>query len=134
MAKLTIIDNPDITLWYYEETKIIHHQIHKPSRGESFRQVLAEGLNLVRKTGAKKWLSDDRNNIVQTPEDVDWATTVWTPEMIKAGWKYWALILPEIMLGELNMKHFIKDFEQLDFVVKVFTNPGEAIKWLEEVE
>ena len=133
MARLIIIDNPDITLWYYEETNILHHQSHKIITGDSFRLVLTEGLNVAKKYGVQKWLSDDRRNSVQSREDIDWANTVWTPQMIKAGWKYWAIILPEIMIGQLNMNHYIKSFKEYNFVVNTFTDPEEALKWLEEI-
>ena len=134
MAKLTIIDNQDVTLYYHEETQIVHHELHKFIKGDTFREALLRGLDLIKNNGAKKWLSDDRQNGALTPADTDWAITVWSPQVIQAGWKYWAIVLPEVVVGQLNMKRFAKDYAQKGVTVELFTDPDAALKWLEEVK
>jgi hypothetical protein len=134
MAKLTIIDNPEITLWYYEETRIIHHKIHKMISGKTLRQTLMKGLELFKKNNASKWLSDDRQSSALTPEDTEWGFSVWSPQVIAAGWKYWAVVLPEIMLGQLNMNYVIDDYAKKGVTVELFSDPEAALKWLEEVK
>ncbi len=134
MAKLTIIDNQDVTLYYHEETQIVHHEPHPFIKGDTFREALLCGLDLIKNNGAKKWLSDDRQNGALTPADTDWAITVWSPQVIQAGWKYWAIVLPEMVVGQLNMKRFAKDYAQKGVTVELFTYPDAALKWLEEVK
>ena len=131
MQKVTIHENEYITLWYYPETKIIHHQFHKYIYGDEFRKGLNAGVEAMKNYGATKWLSDDRNNMALPVEDVEWAKTDWFPRTLKAGWKFWALVQPEKAIGQLNMKQFTETYSKLGVTVNVFSNPDEAMKWLE---
>jgi hypothetical protein len=132
MATLTIIENEFVSLWYHEEVKIVHHQFHKFLYGEPFRACLTQGIELLKKYGAAKWLSDDLNNSAIPKEDSEWSSNVWRPSAIAAGWRYWALILPEKVVGQMSLKSIIRQFYQ-DSPVKVefFSDPPSARKWLE---
>jgi hypothetical protein len=132
MSKMTIIDNEFVTLWYYPEKKIVHHQFHKFLYGQAFRDALNAGVELLQKYGAQKWLSDDRKNSALPKEDVEWAETDWFPRTKKAGWKYWALVLPEQVIGQMNMKRFVRDYSEQGVTVQVFSDPAEAMIWLEK--
>lgn len=131
MSKTTIIDNEYASLWYYPETKIVHHQIKKYIYGEQLQNLLSKGTEVLKKNGAQKWLSDDRSNNALRPQDSEWTDNVWFPNTTKAGWKYWALVQPEKTIGQMNMKKKTTFVTNAGVVVKVFSNPNEAIKWLE---
>jgi hypothetical protein len=132
MEKQAIVDNENMTLWYYPETNIIYHQFHKFTQGKMLRDGLIVGAETLEKNKVQKWLSDDRKNSVMGKEDMDWGATVWRPRVIKGGWKYWALVLPEKAIGQLNMKQIIKQYADTGVTVQVFENPDEALKWLED--
>jgi hypothetical protein len=131
MPKATLIDNEYVTLWYHPETKIVHHQFHKYIYGQEFRNVLETGLKVFKEKGAQKWLSDDRNNSALPAEDGAWGQQDWTPRMLEAGWKYWAIVLPQKVIGQMNMQRFIEDNAGLGLTMQAFTDPDEALKWLE---
>jgi hypothetical protein len=132
MATLTIIDNEFVTLWYHEDSKIVHHQFHKFLFGEPFRECLSNGVETLRKYKAEKWLSDDRNNSAIPKEDFDWSTNEWRPDAIEAGWRFWALVLPESVVGQMSLTNIIRHFYQDGPVrVELFSDPDEAVKWLE---
>ncbi|MFL0198830.1 hypothetical protein ACJDU8_25250 [Clostridium sp. WILCCON 0269] len=131
MSKITIIDNEYASLWYYTETKIIHHEIKKYIYGKPLQDLLNQGTEVLKKNGAKKWLSDDRNNSALRPQDSEWTDNVWLPNTVKAGWKYWALVQPEKIIGQINMKKKTSFVTDGGVVVKVFNDPNEAMKWLE---
>jgi hypothetical protein len=130
MSATTIIDNDYATLLYHPDKKIVHHTFHKPIGGEPFRQVLLAGLNTLKANGAQKWLSDDRANSVLPPEDAEWGTTVWFPQVKAAGWKYWALVVPNDVKGRINMAEFVESYFEQGIRIMVFTDPEEALKWL----
>lgn len=71
MSTLTIIDTDYATLWYHPDTKIVHHQMHRFTYGEQFRQVLEKGLEIFQQYGAQKWLSDDRKNSALPAADAE---------------------------------------------------------------
>jgi hypothetical protein len=127
----TIIDNEAATLRFHPQTKIVHHQIHHFVYGAQFRDLLEKGLEVFVAEGAQKWMSDDRKNGPLNATDGNWAETVWGPRVIAAGWKYWAIVLPEKILGEMNMRVWIDLYLKKGVTVKVFSDPDEALRWLE---
>jgi hypothetical protein len=133
MPLITLLDTPQITMWYHPETKIVHHQMHKYTHGQTFRDALMTGVAALQEHRAQKWLSDDRLNPVLKPEDNEWAMTEWAPKIIQAGWKYWAIVLPESVLNKMRMENSAKVFADKGVTVQLFTDPGEALKWLESV-
>ncbi|WP_005036279.1 hypothetical protein [Holophaga foetida] len=130
MTRITALENANISLWYYPDTKVVHHQIHKYTSGAPLREANEKGIELLQKHGACKWLSDDRNNGPLPPEDLAWAHDSWTPRAIKAGWKFWALVVPEKAVAQMNMKRFQAEFAQAGVTVQAFTDPEAAMAWL----
>jgi hypothetical protein len=127
-----IINNDKATLWYHPKTKIVHHQLHSFIYGPQLREVLEKGLELFRENQAVKWLSDDRGNGALDAEDSEWATTIWSPQMIACGWKFWAIVLPLKVIGQMNMRGWISMYAEQGVIVESFTDPALALTWLEE--
>ncbi len=133
MSHQTIFENDYATLWYHPEKKIVHHQFHKYIYGAEFREILNKGIEAMEQYGAQKWLSDDRNNSSLTKDDTDWSLTDWTPRVMKAGWKYWAIVLPKKVVGQVTMKRFADMYNEKGITVRLFSEPDEALAWLESV-
>ena len=132
MKSEIIIDNKNFSLWYYPENKIIHHKFHDYVYGSALRSYLHEGVKVMKDKSAVKWLSDDRENPTLSPEDVLYGKDVWVPAAIKAGWKYWDLILPAAVPGKSSMTRFLDYVAEYGVVIKLFQETDEAIKWLQE--
>ncbi|MBL8162023.1 MAG: hypothetical protein JNJ61_08560 [Anaerolineae bacterium] len=128
----TIFTNEYATLMYHPENRIVHHIFHKPIGGEAFRQVLDTGLDTLKQHGASKWLSDDRQNAALPLEDTMWAITNWAPRVLAAGWKSWALIVPDSVSARINMAEFINDYGEKGVRIMIFADPNEAQQWLEK--
>ncbi|NLD92270.1 MAG: hypothetical protein GX639_06325 [Fibrobacter sp.] len=47
--------------------------------------------------------------------------------------KYWAVVLPEKVVGQMNMKRFSDDYSKAGITAKLFSDPDEALKWVESV-
>ena len=133
MAETKISDSEYATLWYDADKKIVHHEFHRFIYGEEFRQVLEKGLEIFKQNGAQKWLSDDRKNSTLTTEDTQWAQQSWFPQVFEAGWKYWAIVMPDKVVGKLNMKRFIDAYSKQGLTIDIFDDPNEAREWLESV-
>jgi hypothetical protein len=124
MEKVTILDNEFATMWYYPDTKIVHHQIKKYIYGEHLQELLNRGIETIQKYHAQKWISDDRNNNALTPQDQEWVKNDWLPNAVKAGWKYWAIVNPEKLMGQLCMErqanmHQITELKRLHLIIQV---------------
>jgi hypothetical protein len=131
-APLVLIENEAVSLRFHPKTKIVHHELRQFVYGEKFREVLEKGLEVFEKNGACKWLSDDRGNGPLKPADSEWAIGVWAPRVMKAGWKYWAVVLPDKVLGQMNMKRWIAMYAEQGVTAQAFTDPDEAMQWLIE--
>jgi hypothetical protein len=128
---VVLIDTPSAILRYHKRTRIVHHELRQFIYGDAFRAVLDKGLEAFQKYGAKKWLSDDRGNGPLKPADADWALNDWAPRVMAAGWKVWAVVMPEKVLGQMNMKRWIETYAAQGVKVEAFTDPAEAMTWLE---
>ncbi len=134
MSEITIIHNEYATLLYHPDTKIVHHTFHKPIGGDKFRDVLNMGAKTLQEHQAAKWLSDDRENTALSPEDTEWSKTNWFPRSINAGWKYWALVVPQDNLARMNLKEFVDSYYEQGLRIMVFSEPQEAMEWLVSVD
>jgi hypothetical protein len=128
----TILDDESVALHYHVRHRIVHHELRKFVHGPQFRNVLEKGLELFIKHGANRWLSDDRGNGPLKPADADWALNDWAHRVMAAGWRYWAVVMPEKVLGQMNMKRWIATYAAQGVIVRPFTNPDDALAWLEQ--
>jgi hypothetical protein len=131
MATVTILDNPYATLWFHQEKGIVHHEIKQFISGQAFRELLLTGTDILTKHKATKWLSDDRSNAVLRPEDVEWSHQHWFPQTALAGWKFWAIVRPDKMVGQVTMKNLATTYGKYGITSKSFTDPKDAMWWLE---
>lgn len=132
LPRQVVLKNEHVTIWYYPDSKVIHHRFHRSATGQPFRDALDAGTAALQQFGAQKWLSDDRNLSSVPQADGEWGRTDWFPRTVKAGWKYWALVLPQSIVGQLNLKRVAKDYAEHGLTAAVFTDPIEALAWLEK--
>ncbi len=129
--KQVVLDADSATVWVYPTKKVIHHKFKRYTYGDDLKAVLLKGLETLEKYQCDKWLSDDRANSALSSEDNEWSVKVWAPEAAKGGWKHWALILPEKILGKMYMKRVVDEFARLGIVVEFFSTPEEGLEWLD---
>jgi hypothetical protein len=134
MSTITLIDNQYVTLWFHEDTGIVHHVYRRGIGGDYLKEALMRGTDYLIERKAFKWLSDNRDIEGVTDEESQWIDTVWLPRTMEAGWKYWALVVPESVMGRMNMIQFIESFANRGVMVRVFTDPNKAMDWLINVD
>lgn len=130
LSKDLILNSEHYSLWYYPDLKIVHSQFLKYTSGEIFREVLLKGIEVFTANHCTKWLSDDRNIGMVNREDAEWSREVWYRDLAKAGWKYWALVRPESVIGKVTFKNSIKQVNDPNMKMKIFHNPDEALDWI----
>ena len=130
MKKTEIINDENMGLWFYPELKAMHHQTRKPLPKGEFKRLLSTGAEHLEEHGATKWLSDESNLVAISQEDNEWADTVWAPRVIKAGFKYWAVVLPKNAIGTMQMKRFVQEYRDRGVTVEAFDSVDAALAWL----
>jgi hypothetical protein len=133
MSEITVLNNDYATLKYHPEAGVVHHIFHKAISGSEFRNVLNTGLEVFKKYGAGKWLSDDRGNAPLPDDDIAWSKAEWFPRVVEAGWKYWALVVPEDAMVRMNLMQVTDSYSAAGIRVMVFGNPDDAMAWLEKL-
>ena len=132
MPAITVVDDENISIWYYPESKILHHQVHRFFYGKPWRDAFNKGAEAFIKYGADKYLSDDRQIATLTKEDQEWGEKDWSPQLVKAGWKYWAIVMPEKIIGQVTMKKAAANQSTGGVTTRIFSSPKEAKEWLEQ--
>ena len=131
-SPVTVLQTPNVSLYYHQSSRIVHHEIRRFITGQDFRDLLTAGSDLLRKNAARKWLSDDRGQWVLAKEDLDWSEAHWAPQTAKAGWKYWAIVRAEKVLAKVAMETLVAKYAKLGVKAQFFTNPNDALAWLEK--
>jgi hypothetical protein len=129
--KIVVLDNDAAVIWVYPEKQIIHHKFKKFVYGDAFKEIMLKAADAFRQNKCTKWLSDDRENGALRPVDRDWAYQEWGSLVVKSGWKHWALLPPKMTAGQMNMRQISGQYMKLGINFKGFTDPDEALRWLE---
>ena len=127
---ITVFDGEASGLWYHQKEGIIRHQLKRFVYGEDFRNVLRGHLELIKTHKLHKILSDDRKNGPLTPEDAEWTQANYKSQVVALGLQHWAVVMPELVLGQMNMRRRIKAYSEMGVNAKAFTDPDEAFGWL----
>lgn len=134
MSWITIVDNEYVTMRVSPEKKMLHHTFHQPISGQPFRDYLNKGVETLKEYNATKWLSDDLKNNSIPEEDMKWSMEDWGIRAIEAGWKYWAIVVPESTGGRETMIDFRKYYREKGLELRVFMAAEHAMEWLENVD
>ncbi|MBN2526172.1 MAG: STAS/SEC14 domain-containing protein [Deltaproteobacteria bacterium] len=120
------------TLRVYPELGIVSHQMNGFVEGADFQDMMLTGVAAYEEHGCTKYLSDDSMNPMMNQEDLKWGREVWEPKILKAGWKFWALVVPEKIFAKMAMRGVMQRYEDMGVSVKVFKEYDEALDWLEK--
>ena len=131
MSKSTVFDSESMAIRYYQDKKILVQETLKFTTTEERRKALEIGLEILERDRVSKWLTNNKSGSAIPQEDVDWGINDWFPRAIKAGLKYWAVILPEKAVGKLSGKKMVDALTAQGITVKTFQTEEEAVTWLD---
>jgi hypothetical protein len=134
MQPITVVDNEYITLQYLPDKKCIYHVVHKPIPHLALVDALNAGTEALNKYGAHKWLSDDRKNGPLAKESQEFGFNEWGPRTIKLGWKYWANVVPEVLVAAGALAPLMEAYFGLGLRLQVFSTIEEATQWLDRMQ
>jgi len=134
MTETIVFENDYGIVRYNDTDQYVYHTWKQPISGAALRDVLNAGLNALSEHQAVKWLSDDRKNAEVSDEDIQFSVGDWGPRAAQAGWKYWALVVPEDIAGRDSMRGVIEAFWNLGVRVRIFTDLDNATDWIRKPE
>ena len=130
LNKIKVVENSDVSLYCYPDYGIVHHIMHRFVYGDTFRNLLTKGADVFIQYNCNKWLSDDKSSSALRQEDLEWGQQEWEPRVLKAGWDYWAMVMPEQILGQINRRKLVDRYKSQGVDVEVFSDVSEAFDWL----
>ena len=135
MNELSLLDTKWAQLYYDPDTGIIHHHLTPEIESHHWQPLLSAGYKTLKEKGATKWLSDNRAMVNPIKdEDNAWIYGTWLPETMAAGWRYWAIIVPDEIAAREMMVDFINEFFAKGLRIMVFSQLEAGMAWLEAVD
>lgn len=131
MQPIIVLENEYITVQYLPDKKFISHVVHKPIPHLPLKDALNAGTEALIKYNACKWLSDDRLNGPLAPESVEFGFKEWGPRTIKAGWKYWADVVPQQLVAAGALAPVMQAYFEMGLRMQVFSDVQAATEWLD---
>lgn len=129
---MVLHESPNAKVEWLEAEKVILKKFTGFIHDQELRSAFNAGYEKLQQEHGTKWLSDNRGLPVYKHEDTEWINNDWFPRMLKAGWKYWALVEPESAIGAMTMKNF-KFYVERGIVLQTFKSVEEALQWLASV-
>lgn len=130
-----IAETPQYKLVLHEDPLVIHHTFTEKIDDYGFRELMLLGKDLIEEYGIERWVSDNRK--VQnefSPESLAWVESEWQPEVIRMGWKYWALVIPEGFYAQLDHMAYIESNFEKGVWVTLYTELEPALTWARTAE
>jgi hypothetical protein len=112
---------------YDPEAKILHCRWRGKQTTEGIQKAAAIILKITRERKIEKVLNDNADVIGSWQDAAGWAATEWFPDMIAAGLRHFAWILPTNVFAELSVRRAIAG---MDGVVMTFNDYEKAYEWL----
>ncbi len=132
MEKIQIANTDKYEIYCYPKERIIHHIVKKFVYGDDFKNLMNQGADAFIKYRCNKWLSDDRSSSVLKKEDIQWGQENWEPRVLKNGWKYWAIVMPDTAVGKMTMKPIIERYASLGLKVEIVASAEAGLEWLKK--
>jgi hypothetical protein len=116
-----------IEIRYDPESKILHCRWRGKQTTEGIQKAGAVILKITQERKIEKVLNDNSAVVGSWQDAAGWASLEWFPDMIAAGLRHFAWILPTNIFSELSVKGAMAG---LDDVVMTFDNYDKAHEWL----
>lgn len=120
-----------VEIVYYPDSHILHLTWLSFTPSQEYHQALEKALEMMKEHQVKRWIFDQRNAEVISPQDQKWVTENWTPRVIQAVGKgaKSAVILAKNIFGELSIRNLV-DTTKENVETRYFQDIESAKEWL----
>ena len=128
---MELIKKPYVTIERDDQLKCLIQTWKGFAKSENFREAITQSLEIIKKGGLDKIISNTKDFALVKKEDTDWVAQVITPQMVKHGLRYMAFIVPTNVFTQITVDNFK---EKADAVVKIryFDQVEAAKEWMAE--
>lgn len=86
-------------------------------------------LDMMKEKPCTKLLNSNKNVIGSWDMALEWAQTVWAPEMRELGLRYLAQVVPSSIYATLTIESLIQQIDD-QFEIRTFEEDADAEAWL----
>ncbi|WP_377469596.1 hypothetical protein [Pontibacter silvestris] len=90
-------------------------------------------LEMIKEKPCSKLLNSNKEVVGSWDMALEWAESVWTPEMKKAGLRYLAQVVPSSIYATLTIESLIHRIDKV-LEIRTFKEESDAEEWLLSVE
>ena len=125
---MVIHETQKATVEWINDGRIVRKSFKGNIVGKELKKAFNVGLKTFRKYNANKWLSDNRGVSVYSDEDIRWINSVWLPQMVESGWRFWAIVEGRNGLDEKMISSLQSNFNNNGIQLQVFKNMNDAVR------
>ncbi|GFZ76038.1 hypothetical protein GCM10008018_21860 [Paenibacillus marchantiophytorum] len=101
--------------------------------GDQYRDPLLKGLQLMEDNNSCKFISDIHDLGVISQDDQDWFVKNWITLATKSGLKYFAVVHPAKMIGQISVRKMESNAGEFPFQYLQFHDIDEAKTWISSI-
>ena len=129
---MLLVEEPFVTIERDDQLSCLIQTWKGFAKSEDFRAAINESLEVFKKGGLNKIISNTKEAGLVKKEDTDWVAQVVTPQMVQHGLRYMAFVVPTNVFTQFSVDNF-KEGASGVVKIKYFDNAESAYQWLSEV-
>jgi hypothetical protein len=113
-----------------EEAQLVHVEWDGWADSTEFAALLDAELQALKQHRGSRLLADCRRQRVLNPKDQERANREWLPRALAAGLKRFAIVVPESVVADMNLRDSLEKASAANLEVEYFATVEEAREWL----
>ena len=127
---MIVFDKPFATIEIEQDKNLLILTWHGFANGEGFREARTTAVQLSKKYGINKWLSNMKDMKAIRQADQEWSTNEWLPTFLDLDIKKWAVVISDDMFNQMAMSSMMgKMRTRLTNPVEYFQDLNTAKNW-----
>ncbi|HYF04027.1 MAG TPA: hypothetical protein VEC36_11655 [Patescibacteria group bacterium] len=118
------------TTEYDRELECVITVWHGYASSNQFRAICERALELIKKHGAKKGISDNRGMKNIAVADQEWLLKNYLPRVVKTGYNTSASVIPTDQLAQMTVRELASKIDNNIIHQRFFKTLSEARTWI----
>jgi hypothetical protein len=125
-----VYERPYIRIYVYELHRLIVTEWIGFAFSDELRSALDEALRLARQNGVTRWVANYQQRRVITPDDQDWVSGVWMPQLSSLGLERLAIVVSENVFSRMSVDTILtRAAGHITWDTRYFDTPKAAEVW-----
>lgn len=100
------------------------------THSDAYREIMTYTVSCIEEQPKPVWLADMRDFKPVAKADQAWTVTEWFPQVIGAGLKKMAVVMPKSAIAGMAAQRTVNSAGEVPIETQYFSDPAEARAWL----